>query len=115
MSTITPESHDTKSYNYQLSESITKCKKLCQPRSQGLSSLSPLSFLNDNGGREERPCERGWKLCMKSMVEKRQSKSKENISEQKSLDQFISSMLVFNLLTQKILLDFDWLGWATSR
>ena len=31
-----------------------------QPRSQGLSSLPPLSFLNDNGGREERPWERGW-------------------------------------------------------
>jgi len=30
-----------------------------QPRSQGLSSLPPLSFLNDNGGREERPWERG--------------------------------------------------------
>ena len=29
-----------------------------QPRSQGLSSLPPLS-LNDNGGREERPWERG--------------------------------------------------------
>ena len=35
----------------------------------------------------------------KSMVEKRQSKSKENISEQKSLNQLISSMFVFNLLT----------------
>ena len=33
---------------------------LVQPRSQGLSSLPPLSsFLNDNGGREERPWERG--------------------------------------------------------
>ena len=31
-----------------------------QPRSQGLSSLPVLSFLNDNGGREERPWERGW-------------------------------------------------------
>ena len=31
-----------------------------QPRSQGLSSLPPLSLtLNDNGGREDRPCERG--------------------------------------------------------
>ena len=30
-----------------------------QPRSQGLSSLPPLSFLNDNGGREETPWERG--------------------------------------------------------
>ena len=30
-----------------------------QPRSQGLSSLPPLSFLNDNGGREKRPWERG--------------------------------------------------------
>ena len=35
---------------------------LVQPRSQGLSSLPPLSFVveNDNGGREERPWERGW-------------------------------------------------------
>ena len=30
-----------------------------QPRSQGLSYLPPLSLLNDNGGREERPWERG--------------------------------------------------------
>ena len=30
-----------------------------QPRSQGLSSLPPLSLRNDNGGREERPWERG--------------------------------------------------------
>ena len=36
------------------------------------------------------------KLC-KSTVEKRQSKSKENISEQKSLDLLISSMFVFNV------------------
>ena len=35
-----------------------------QPRSQGLSSLRPLTlFLNDNGGREERPWERGWRNC----------------------------------------------------
>ena len=33
----------------------------------------------------------------KSTVEKRQSNSKENISEQKSLDQLTSSMFVFNL------------------
>ena len=40
-----------------------------QPRSQGLSSLPPLSFLNDNGGREERPWERGWvKLSIKCMM-----------------------------------------------
>ena len=35
----------------------------------------------------------------KSTVEKRQSKSKENISEQKSFCQLISSMFVSNLLT----------------
>ena len=35
--------------------------KVCdyQPRSQGLSSLPPLSLRKDNGGREERPWERG--------------------------------------------------------
>ena len=33
-----------------------------QPRSQGLSSLPPLSLTKDNGGREERPWERGWDL-----------------------------------------------------
>ena len=30
-----------------------------QPRSQGLSSLPPLSLRKDNGSREERPWERG--------------------------------------------------------
>ena len=36
-----------------------------QPRPQGLSTLPPLSFLNDKGGREERPRERG---CLNGRV-----------------------------------------------
>ena len=48
-----------------------RLRQKLQPRSQGLSSLPPLSlrklFLNDNGGREERPWERGCKNCTKSV------------------------------------------------
>ena len=53
----------------------------------------------------------------KSTVETRQSKSSENICEEKSLSQLISSRFVFNLhlsncSRKKFFLDFDWLGWA---
>ena len=37
-------------------------QRTIQPRSQGLSSLPPLSLRIDNGSREERPWERSWEL-----------------------------------------------------
>ena len=52
---------------FQLVKSETKSifnEGRFQARSQGLSSLPPLSSRRDNGGREERPWERGWDVSL---------------------------------------------------